>query len=81
MWTLTGGSTYSPNIGNGDKWNFSSRHPDATQFVFADGSVRLVRDGLSLARIQGGGGGASDPDDILANLANRMDGNTKANID
>jgi prepilin-type N-terminal cleavage/methylation domain-containing protein/prepilin-type processing-associated H-X9-DG protein len=81
MWTLTGGSTYSPNRGNGDKWNFSSRHPRGTQFVFADGSVRLVPDDLSLALPQGGGGGANDPDDIIANLANRKDGNPKTTFD
>src|SRR5262249_20772867 len=67
MWTLTGGSSWSPNRGNGDKWNFSSRHPRGTQFVFADGSVRLVPDDLSLALPTGGGGGASDPNDIIAN--------------
>jgi prepilin-type N-terminal cleavage/methylation domain-containing protein/prepilin-type processing-associated H-X9-DG protein len=81
MWTLTGGSTYSPNRGNGDKWNFSSRHPRGTQFVFGDGSVRLVPDDLSLALPQGGGGGATDPNDIIANLANRMDGNPKTTFD
>jgi len=81
MWTLTGGSTYSPNRGNGDKWNFSSRHPRGTQFVFADGSVRLVPDDLSLALPQGGGGGANDPNDVIANLANRMDGNPKTTFD
>jgi len=81
MWTLTGGSTYSPNRGNGDKWNFSSRHQRGTQFVFGDGSVRLVGDELSLALPQGGGGGANDPNDIIANLANRMDGNPKTTFD
>jgi prepilin-type processing-associated H-X9-DG protein len=81
MWTLTGGSSFSPNRGNSDKWNFSSRHPRGAQFVFADGSVRLVPDELSLALPQGGGGGANDPNDIIANLANRMDGNPKTNFD
>src|SRR5262245_19159407 len=81
MWTLTGGSTYSPNRGNGDKWNFSSRHQRGTQFVFADGSVRLVPDDLSLALPQGGGGGANDPNDVIANLANRMDGNPKTTFE
>jgi prepilin-type N-terminal cleavage/methylation domain-containing protein/prepilin-type processing-associated H-X9-DG protein len=81
MWTLTGGSSFSPNRGNSDKWNFSSRHPRGTQFVFADGSVRLVPDDLSLALPGGGGGGATDPNDIIANLANRMDGNPKTNFD
>jgi len=81
MWTLTGGSSFSPNRGNSDKWNFSSRHPGGTQFVFADGSVHFLRDELSLALPGGGGGGANDPNDILANLANRMDGNTKTNFE
>jgi prepilin-type N-terminal cleavage/methylation domain-containing protein len=81
MWTLTGGSTYSPNRGNGDHWNFSSRHARGTQFVFGDGSVRLVPDDLSLAHPQGGGGGETDPNDIIANLANRMDGNPNTNFD
>jgi hypothetical protein len=43
--------------------------------------VRLVPDDLSLALPGGGGGGASDPNDIIANLANRMDGNVKTNFD
>jgi prepilin-type N-terminal cleavage/methylation domain-containing protein/prepilin-type processing-associated H-X9-DG protein len=81
MWTLTGGSSWSPNRGNGDKWNFSSRHLRGTQFVFADGSVRLVPDDLSLARPEGGGGGAHDPNDVIANLANRRDGNVNTNFD
>jgi prepilin-type N-terminal cleavage/methylation domain-containing protein/prepilin-type processing-associated H-X9-DG protein len=81
MWTLTGGSSFSPNRGNSDKWNFSSWHPRGAQFVFADGSVRLIPDELSLALPQGGGGGATDPNDIIANLANRMDGNPKTNFD
>jgi prepilin-type N-terminal cleavage/methylation domain-containing protein len=81
MWTLTGGSTFSPNRGNGDKWNFSSRHVRGTQFVFGDGSVRMVPDDLSLALPQGGGGGANDPNDVMSNLANRMDGNVKTTID
>jgi prepilin-type N-terminal cleavage/methylation domain-containing protein/prepilin-type processing-associated H-X9-DG protein len=81
MWTLTGGSTFSPNRGNGDHWNFSSRHQRGTQFVFADGSVRLVPDELSLALPEGGGGGEHDPNDIIANLANRMDGNPNTNFD
>jgi prepilin-type processing-associated H-X9-DG protein len=81
MWTLTGGSTYSPNRGNGDKWNFSSRHARGTQFVFGDGSVRLVPDDISLALPGGGGGGAGDPNDIMSNLANRKDGNVKTTFD
>jgi prepilin-type N-terminal cleavage/methylation domain-containing protein len=81
MWTLTGGSTYSPNRGIGDKWTFSSWHVYGTQFVFADGSVHYLSDSLSLALPGGGGGGATDPNDIFANLANRMDGNAKTNFD
>ena len=81
MWTLTGGSLFSPNIGYSDHWNFSSRHVGGTQFVFADGSVHLLRDSLSLADGHGGGGGEFDPNDILANLANRMDGNAKNNYE
>jgi prepilin-type N-terminal cleavage/methylation domain-containing protein len=81
MWTLTGGSSFSPNRGNSDKWNFSSYHPRGTEFVFADGSVRMIPDDLSLALPQGGGGGANDPNDIIANLANRKDGNPKTTFD
>jgi prepilin-type N-terminal cleavage/methylation domain-containing protein/prepilin-type processing-associated H-X9-DG protein len=81
MWTLTGGSSFSPNRGNSDKWNFSSYHPRGAQFVFADGSVRTIPDELSLALPGGGGGGANDPNDIIANLANRQDGNAKHQFD
>ena len=81
MWTLTGGSEWSPNRGNGDHWNFSSYHERGAQFAFADGSVRVIPDSLSLALPGGGGGGATDPNDIIANLANRKDGNPKTTFD
>jgi prepilin-type processing-associated H-X9-DG protein len=81
MWPLSGGSSWSPNRGNSDKWNFSSQHTGGTQFVFADGSVHWLSDNLSRALPGGGGGGAADPNDILSNLANRKDGNPNTNFE
>jgi prepilin-type N-terminal cleavage/methylation domain-containing protein/prepilin-type processing-associated H-X9-DG protein len=65
MWCLNGSSGYTINFGNTDVWTFGSWHPGGAQFVFGDGSVRFLSDGLA----------GTNPD-ILGHLANRMDGNT-----
>jgi prepilin-type N-terminal cleavage/methylation domain-containing protein len=47
---------------NDDAWKFGSYHPGLCQFVYGDGSVHAIRNGVSLT--------------ILDHLANRADGNT-----
>src|SRR5262249_22545474 len=43
----------SPSMGLAFRWNWGSAHPAGAEFVFADGSVRLLPFGLSPAVVKG----------------------------
>ncbi|MFP6673846.1 MAG: DUF1559 domain-containing protein [Pirellulaceae bacterium] len=44
---IVGTTIRPPNLEQGHLEDFGSRHPGGTQFVFCDGSVRIVNDGIS----------------------------------
>jgi len=49
---VVGFTDHAPNDPEADEAEFSSRHPNGTHFLFGDGSVRFITDGIDRSLFQ-----------------------------